>query len=378
MREKLLNRIAAHNSARALGCLPRSRSTIAPMSDAAVLADISAAAVADAPLAIRATGLGKTFRTFDRRPGLRGSLRDLISRRHRELHAVQDVNLDIAEGEIVGYIGPNGAGKSTTIKMLTGIMTPSTGTIRVNGFDPQRERSAYVRTVGAVFGQRSQLWWDLAVGESFELLKHLYDVSDADYAARLAQFDAVLGLEPFLRTPVRKLSLGQRMKADLAASLLHQPKVLFLDEPTVGLDVVTKSRLRQFLLDLNRTVRTTILLTTHDLQDIEALCSRVVVIDQGRIMHDGNLDALKARYGGRTRLLLTLKTPIDLATISELPRGSITWEQPSPVEAIAAIAADGDVPALLQRCLGLLPIADVRIEEPTIEQVVKALYGNRE
>ena len=184
--------------------------------------------------AIVAEHLTKSFRIFDRRPGVLGSLRDIVDRRYRELTAVAGISLSVAAGEAVGYIGPNGAGKSTTIKMLTGIMTPSAGTVRVNGFDPQRERSRYVRTVGAVFGQRSQLWWDLAVGESFELLRHLYDVSQADFDQRLARYDSVLGLSEFLRTPVRKLSLGQRMKADLAASLLHQPKVLFLDEPTVG------------------------------------------------------------------------------------------------------------------------------------------------
>jgi ABC-2 type transport system ATP-binding protein len=185
---------------------------------------------ASAPVIV-AAGLSKTFRTFDRRPGVMGSLRDLFRRTYREVKAVQEVSLAINGGEIIGYIGPNGAGKSTTIKMLTGIMVPSAGSIRVNGFDPQRERSRYVRTVGAVFGQRSQLWWDLAVGESFELLRHLYDVSSADFAARFKRFDEVLQLSEFLRTPVRKLSLGQRMKADLAASLIHNPPVLFLDEP---------------------------------------------------------------------------------------------------------------------------------------------------
>jgi ABC-2 type transport system ATP-binding protein len=327
---------------------------------------------------ITAVGLTKTFRIFDRRPGLSGALHDLVNRRYRELTAVSDVTLSIEAGEAVGYIGPNGAGKSTTIKMLTGIMTPSQGTVRVNGFDPHRERSRYVRTVGAVFGQRSQLWWDLAVGESFELLRHLYDVPKRDFEQRLARYDEVLGLKEFLRTPVRKLSLGQRMKADLAASLLHQPQVLFLDEPTVGVDVVTKSKLREFLVELNREHRTTILLTTHDMQDIEALCTRVVVIDHGRIMHDGTLEKLKERYGGRTRLQLTLKHPVELSTMRErLPTEDIQWEQTSPVEMLASLPGDADVPRLLQACFAVLPVADLAIEEPTIEEVVKSLYGNR-
>jgi ABC-2 type transport system ATP-binding protein len=327
--------------------------------------------------AIEANALTKTFRTYDRRPGVWGGIRDIFKRNYRELTAVAGVSLTIAPGEAIGYIGPNGAGKSTTIKMLTGIMTPSGGSVRVNGFDPHRQREQYVRTVGAVFGQRSQLWWDLAVGESFELLRHLYEVPKADFDRRLKRFDEVLSLGEFLRTPVRKLSLGQRMKADLAASLLHQPSVLFLDEPTVGVDVVTKSRLRQFLVELNRDQGTTILLTTHDMQDIEALCRRVVVIDHGKIMHDGDLDGLKARYGGGTRLVLTLRQPVTLASIEGLPRAGVTWEQASPVQVRAAIAGGVVVAEVLQKSLGVLPVADVALDEPSIEEVVQALYGGR-
>ncbi len=332
-------------------------------------------AAASGPV-ISAVGLTKTFRIFDRRPGLRGAIQDIFARRHKLLTAVSDVTLAIGRGEAIGYIGPNGAGKSTTIKMLTGIMTPSAGTIRVNGFDPQRERARYVHTVGAVFGQRSQLWWDLAVGESFDLLRHLYDVPKADFDARLKRFDQVLELGEFLRTPVRKLSLGQRMKADLAASLLHNPPVLFLDEPTVGVDVVTKTRLRGFLTELNREQGTTILLTTHDMQDIEALCRRVVVIDHGRIMHDGDLDALKARYGARRLLQLTLHAPVVLADL-DLPRDGVEWTQKSPVELEARIGSGADSAAVLQQCLGRLRVADVSIEDAPIEEVVAALYGGR-
>ena len=331
--------------------------------------------VADA--AIVATSLGKTFRTFDRRPGLTGSLKDIFSRRYRNKVAVDDVTLSIPRGQIIGYIGPNGAGKSTTIKMLTGILTPSTGTVRVNGFDPHRDRARYVRTVGAVFGQRSQLWWDLAVGESFDLLRHLYDVPLSDFQSRLARYDKVLELKEFLHTPVRKLSLGQRMKADLAASLLHNPAVLFLDEPTVGVDVVTKARLREFLHELNREYGTTILLTTHDMQDIESLSHRVVVIDHGRIMHDGNLETLKHRYGARKRLRFTLSHAVDLATLTTLPTEQVSWSQTNAVELVAAVEAGVDTTKILQQCFALLPIADIRIEEPTIEQVVAALYGGR-
>jgi ABC-2 type transport system ATP-binding protein len=325
--------------------------------------------------AIIAEGLGKTFRVTDRRPGLMGGLRDAFQPRKRDLEAVKSISLRIPQGEIVGYLGPNGAGKSTTIKMLTGIMVPTRGTIRVNGFDPQRERSRYVRTVGAVFGQRSQLWWDLAVGESFELLRRLYDVPEADFRARMERFEPVLGLSAFLATPVRKLSLGQRMKADLAASLLHAPRVLFLDEPTVGLDVVTKERLRAFLREINRELGTTILLTTHDLQDISALCPRVVVIDHGSVVHDGGLEALVQQAGARKRIRITL-APGAGADPALMPAGA-RWTAPSPVELMAEVDPGCDVPALLQQALGRVPAADVQIEEPSIEEVVKALYAGR-
>ena len=324
--------------------------------------------------AIEATGLTKIFRTYDRRPGFWGGVRDLFDRRNKELVAVAGIDLSVPEGEIIGYIGPNGAGKSTTIKMLTGIMRPTRGTIRVNGFDPHRERVRYVRTVGAVFGQRSQLWWDLAVGESFELLRQLYGVPKAIAEQRLKRFDEVLGLADFLRTPVRKLSLGQRMRADLAASLLHDPAVLFLDEPTVGLDVVTKAKLRDFLRALNQERRTTIILTTHDLQDIEALCSRVVVIDHGKVVHDGDLDGLRTRFGGGKKLAITLKRPA-----SELPAAAAitAWQRGDDLHLTADLAEGADIPQLLAQCLAALPVADIRIDEPEIEDVVKALYGGR-
>lgn len=328
-----------------------------------------------AEVAIAATALCKVFRTYDRRPGFWGGIRDLYDRRTRELAAVAGIDLRVPVGEVVGYIGPNGAGKSTTIKMLTGILRPTSGTVRVNGFDPHRDRQRYVRTVGAVFGQRSQLWWDLAVGESFELLRRLYGVAQADADARIARFDAVLGLKEFLQTPVRKLSLGQRMRADLAASLLHDPQVLFLDEPTVGLDVVTKAKLRDFLRELNRERRTTIVLTTHDLQDIEALCSRVVVIDHGKVVHDGDLDGLRRRFGGGKRLAFTLAAAV--GTLPELPGAVTAWHRPDAQHAVAELVEGADIPAALARCLAAMPVSDVKIEEPDIEDVVKTLYAGR-
>src|ERR1035437_6814722 len=225
--------------------------------------------------------LCKDFRTFKRREGVWGSIQNLFVRDYRTVAAVDRVSFSIERGEMVGYIGPNGAGKSTSIKMLTGILVPTSGEIRINGYVPYRQRRQYVKTIGAVFGQRTQLWWDIAVIESFKLLRRIYDVSQRDFDERMERFNEILGIRDYLRTPVRKLSLGERMRCDLAASLLHNPPLLFLDEPTIGLDVVAKGRIREFLKEVNRTESTTVLLTTHDLSDIEELSQRILIIDKG-------------------------------------------------------------------------------------------------
>ena len=233
--------------------------------------------------------LCKHFRTFRRREGVWGSIQNLFVRDYRTVTAVDRVGFSIERGEMVGYIGPNGAGKSTTIKMLTGILVPTSGEIRVNGFVPFRQRRQYVKTIGVVFGQRTQLWWDIAVIESFKLLRRIYDVPQRDFDARMERFNEILGINDYLHTPVRKLSLGERMRCDLAAALLHNPPLLFLDEPTIGLDVVAKDHIRHFLRAINREFHTTVLLTTHDLDDIEELCRRIMIIDHGRVLFDGHL-----------------------------------------------------------------------------------------
>ena len=246
--------------------------------------------------AIEVHELRKTFKVQRNREGLAGALRDLFRREYVEVTAVKDISFTIPQGEICGYIGENGAGKSTTIKMLAGILVPTSGTVRVAGYVPWRERERFVRNIGVVFGQRSQLWWDIGVIESFRLLRKVYRVPMADYRRRLDELVERLQLGDLLNRPVRKLSLGQRMRCELVASLLHNPSILFLDEPTIGLDIVVKTEIREFLIQLNREHGTTILLTTHDLQDIEALCSRVIMLDDGRIIYDGGLDELKTRW----------------------------------------------------------------------------------
>ncbi|MFG0316484.1 MAG: ATP-binding cassette domain-containing protein, partial [Planctomycetota bacterium JB042] len=256
-------------------------------------------------------GLVKEFSVFDRREGVLGAVGDLFHRRRRPLRAVDGVSFAIDQGEIVGYIGPNGAGKSTTIKMLTGILVPTSGRLVVDGLVPHRDRRTFTRRIGVVFGQRTQLWWDIAVVESFRLLAKIYGVPRDALEAQLDRLDAILGLRPLLRTPVRKLSLGQRMRCDLAASLLHDPPLLFLDEPTIGLDVVAKDSVRTFLRELNQELSTTILLTTHDLRDIEELCRRVIVIDHGRILFDGPLTEMKARHAGTVHVEVDRAAEVD-------------------------------------------------------------------
>lgn len=256
---------------------------------------------------IRVSDLTKVYRSFDRREGIGGALLDLVRRRYRNVRAVDKINFSIERGEMVGYIGANGAGKSTTVKMLTGILTPTSGTIDVNGLVPGKQRYAHARQIGVVFGQRTQLWWDLAVVEAYNLLQKIYRIPYDTYRARLAGFVEVLGIEEQLHVPVRKLSLGQRMKCDLCASLLHRPPLLFLDEPTIGLDVAVKERIRRFIRYINREEGTTIILTTHDLTDIEELCPRIMIIDRGRIIYDGATAEIKERFGRRRRLVVSFK-----------------------------------------------------------------------
>ena len=238
----------------------------------------------------------KSFTLRKRQKGWLGAVRGAFTRDTQTIRAVDDVSFTVDEGELVGYIGPNGAGKSTTIKMMSGILTPDSGRVSVMGRIPWKERVRHVASIGVVFGQRSQLWWDTPVIDSFELLRDIYRVSPADYRRRLDDLTALLDASSLLNTPVRQLSLGQRMKCEFIGALLHGPRILFLDEPTIGLDAVTKLALRDFLIDLNRREGVTMLLTTHDMDDVEALCRRVMVIGKGRLLFSGGMDALRARY----------------------------------------------------------------------------------
>jgi ABC-2 type transport system ATP-binding protein len=322
--------------------------------------------------AVSAVGLTKVFRTYRREEGLAAALKSLVRRHTTETAAVSDVTLSIEPGEMVGYIGANGAGKSTTIKMLTGILTPTSGEILCNGFVPYKERTRYVATIGVVFGQRTQLWWDIAVVESFKLLKEIYGISGADYAKRMELFDKVLGIAAYLHQPVRKLSLGERMRCDLAASLLHRPPLLFLDEPTIGLDIVAKASVREFLQEINRQEGTTVLLTTHDLSDIETLCRRVLVIDHGKLLFDGALSELRDRILPVTSIVFDVKTTPDPSLL--------VWNGQKILEVgLHRYRMDIDRRTLspataVKEIVNRFDVADLSIEEPQIEEVVKRIY----
>ncbi len=332
---------------------------------------------------IEAEGLSKTFRVVRRRPGLIGGLRSVFDPEVRVVPAVQDLSLRVERGEMIGLVGPNGAGKSTTIKMLTGILVPSGGTMRVAGLDPVQQRRELASRIGVVFGQRSQLWWDLPLIDSLRLLRHLYRVPEARHSANLAHLRALLELDEFIDTPVRQLSLGQRMRGDLAAALLHDPEMLYLDEPTIGLDVVAKARIREFLLAINSERNVTVLLTTHDMDDVEALCPRMLIIDHGRKLYDGTVAAIRERFGGE-RTLIAVLDPAEFATLTrdgnglpilgDLPEGVILAGADNPKIALSfrrdAIPAHELVAWLGAR----YRLRDVTFQEPEIEDVIRRIY----
>jgi ABC-2 type transport system ATP-binding protein len=292
----------------------------------------------------------------------------LRRRNRRTVDAVREISFRVERGELLGYLGPNGAGKSTTIKMLTGILVPTEGRVVVAGLDPSKQRIELAKRIGAMFGQRIQLWWDLPLIESFDLLRHIYRVPADRHRERLARFREVLELDPFLQTPVRQLSLGQRIRGELTAAMLHGPELLFLDEPTIGLDVVAKQRVRDFLVEINRDDGVTVMLTTHDLGDIERLCNRLLVIDHGTLIWDGGIPELKERYGGDRTLIVDLEEPAPPLQVegAEVERvdGPRQW-----------LRFRGSASELTGRVAQAARLVDLQVAEPDIEEIVRRIYA---
>ncbi|MBQ9901907.1 MAG: ATP-binding cassette domain-containing protein [Clostridia bacterium] len=331
---------------------------------------------------IQVQNLEKYFKKTVKQPGLKGSVKSLFRPQTEIVKAVNDITFHVDKGEILGFIGPNGAGKSTVIKMLTGILSPTGGSCIINGQDPRKNRKRYVKEIGVVFGQRTQLWWDLPLGETYTVLKEIYEIDDERYKKQMAFLDEVLELQSFIKTPVRTLSLGQRMRADIAASLLHNPKVLFLDEPTIGLDVVVKDNIRKAVTFINQQEGTTVILTTHDLDDISTLCKRIVMIDHGKKVYDGSLYNLKQKYGHMRELNFeaadkSAANKLDYATAfgdCGLEEGDLTVKTEGAMFTVNFNTDKIPVEKMLNYTLGKIHVKDVNLKDADIEEIIRRLY----
>lgn len=323
---------------------------------------------------IEVDGLTRVFRTYRKQPGFWGGVRGLFHREYEETAAAKDISFRIGEGEFVGFLGPNGAGKTTTLKMLSGLIFPTSGSARVAGYDPTRRENAYRRIFALVLGQKNQLWWDLPAIESFNLLRAIYALPAAQYQETLDELVALLGVGPKLNVMVRELSLGERMKMELIAALLHRPRVLFLDEPTIGLDVVSQKNVRQFLRDYNRRHRVTILLTSHYMADIQELCDRVVIIDRGTVFFDGRLAEILDRFAGFKIVSVTLEQASGFAAVPLAEWGEVLEQGPGMAR--LKVRRDSVIPTC-KVLLDRLPVKDFAVEEVPIEEVIRQVFEAR-
>ncbi len=324
---------------------------------------------------IEIKNITKEFKVLNRREGLKGSLKDLFSRDYKTVRAVDNISMTIEQGEIVGYLGPNGAGKSTTIKMMTGVLEPTSGEILVGGNVPYQNRTKNAQEIGVVFGQRSQLWWALPLIESFKILKDIYQIPDADYAEMLRFYQSLVDIEPLLHKPVRQMSLGQRTLSDILAAFLHNPKIVFLDEPTIGLDVSMKAKIRTLIQAINREKHTTVILTTHDMGDVDALCQRIVIIDKGKMLYDNDMEHLKGFFGSYRTIRIRVDGDLKLQAktiASQLPECSVSADD----EWISILVNEDK--ASVMDVLGILQsshnIRDMQLEEISTEEVIKKIY----
>ena len=330
---------------------------------------------------IEVKNVSKEFISQKKYPGLKGAIKGLFSNEKVAKLAVDDISFSIGKGEIVGYIGSNGAGKSTTIKMMTGILTPTDGECLVDSINPSKNRKKNAQNIGVVFGQRTQLWWDLPLSESYTILKEIYDIPDEVYCSQMEFLNNVLELQEFFDRPVRTLSLGQRMRADLGAALLHNPKVLYLDEPTIGLDLVVKDNIRKAIKEINEKYQTTVILTTHDIGDIEELCSRIIIIDEGKKIYDGTLEHLKDTYGSRRKVVMEVKNPesakqLDLAKSFGVQPDDFTVEVDAENKNVT-VAFDKrklQVPQILSAVMEVTEVKDIKLQETQLAEIVKEIY----
>jgi ABC-2 type transport system ATP-binding protein len=320
---------------------------------------------------IHAENLTKVYNIPDKDPGVAGAVKHLFRPRHKSKTAVKDVSFTIEPGEIVGYIGVNGAGKSTTIKMLTGILVPTAGQVRVLGRDPHRDRVANARDIGVVFGQRTQLWWDLALIESLTMVGRIYEVPDAHFQRLIGEFSETLELKELLRVPIRNMSLGQKMRAELAATLIHEPRVVYLDEPTIGLDLLVKERIRAFIKRVNQEKGTTVILTTHDLGDIEELCQRVLIIDDGVLIYDGPLETIKQRFGKYREI--TFETAADLNGL-HVPDGAVLLDKSERRLSLRFDRTLTSASRVSAAVMSQIEVVDLSLKEPDLSMVVKQIY----